>query len=266
MTSAKPPRPTPPQAAAIDIVDVPDAVSMTVAPVTPLPSGRSPVVVPSTSLTAKSASPTPASAPLADPLSRSPRLPTPTEVASRRPTSPGLRSVSQTAPAASSGEKFEHRATIWVPVLSVFALYAFFAGAVDVIGGVLPGVFSSAIWRFGAVGAMAPMLVKPSIGCALVTVILLLADRRRLSMVFMWTQVIAAVCTLIVIPFFVLDAIQVRAVLPDNLSGRVWVMNVGVAVCYFVAAIAVLLTCASTLRRFTREISQKEKEAVPTWG
>lgn len=183
----------------------------------------------------------------------------------RRPPSPGPRSVLPSASTVSDAVTTT-RSTNWVPLLAVFAAYAFFSGVVDVVSSVMPGVFSSAIWRFGAVGAMAPTLVKPGIGCALTTVVLLLSDRRTLSNVFMWLQVFAAVCCLIVVPFFILDAIQVRAVLPDNLSGRVWVMNVAVAVCHFIAAIAVLLTGAWTLRRFTRVTSRKEKETVPVWG
>ncbi len=151
------------------------------------------------------------------------------------------------------------------PVLTVLAAYAVLSGFFDLMGSSVPGVVSNPNWRFGAVGAAAPTLVKPVFGAALATIALIASQRRLLSQLFMWTLLLIALGVLGVVPLFILDGLQVRPGLPSSMSGRVLFVNVAFALSFLVSGVLVLVTCAWSLRRAVRSWTTNENEAVQAW-
>ncbi len=145
------------------------------------------------------------------------------------------------------------------PVIFILAGYLALSGLYDAVGVVSPGRISSTAWRFGVVGAVAPTLVKPVLGLCLASFALLSMNRKLLSIAMIVLQVASAALIAVIIPMFLLDALQVRPVLPENMTGRPFVMNVSIAVAFLVAAIVVQLACARTL--FT---AMRAAQAEPT--
>lgn len=171
--------------------------------------------------------------------------------------------ATQAQPAAASAGPTATR--FLTPVLTILAGYACLSGFFDLMGSAVPGAFSNPNWRFGAVGAAAPTLVKPVIGAALATIALILSERRLLSQLVMWTLVLIGLGMLAVVPLFVLDGLQVRPGLPSSMSGRVLLVNVAFALSFMVMGALVLFTCAWSLRKAVRSWATNENVAVEAW-
>lgn len=135
----------------------------------------------------------------------------------------------------------------FLSVLFFLSGYLALSGLYDAISVVAPGRVTSTAWRFGVVGAIAPTMVKPILGLCIASFGLLSLNRRLLSISMIVLQVALSAVLVVVIPMFLLDALQVRPVLPENMTGRPFVLNVSIAIAFLVSAIAVQLACARTL-------------------
>ena len=150
----------------------------------------------------------------------------------------------------------------WVPVMAVFAVYAIYAGFQESLGNVSSPRLSSPAWRFGIVGQAAPGLLKVMLGVSLATLALLTAERKIASRIVMWLLALGTLALLAVVPFFLLDALEVRPSLPSRMSGKIFAVSVAFAVFALLGATVVMGTCIWSLRGQLRRLKLDNKSLV----
>ncbi len=178
---------------------------------------------------------------------------------------PATAARSGSVPAVAAEAKAVTTSPLWVPVLVALGLLAGVSGLFDMFGSVVPGKLSNPNWRFGAAGALSPALVKPIFGASMVTLALISTQKRLLALLFMGFLSLVALGLVVIAPFFVLDALQVRPGLPEAMSGRLFILNVAFALSFQLLGAAVLVTCAWVLRKATLTMSTGEDSVVRDW-
>lgn len=214
---------------------------------------------------------------LVDAWNDSPAAEPPTAVASEQRVKPIARSTTTTKPSAlpsAGGVKSKVAAAVgvpatggdvtasWVPLLLALAGFAMLSGIWDVIDTTGSGPVGSVTWRFAAVGGSARALGKPLVSCILITMALLSSDRVALAKVVSWTFMLATVLFITLIPFFLLDAFQIRPALSERLSGQTFSVNVAFAVVHLIAAAVVLFRCGWSLRTWVSGRTESVGSAI----
>jgi hypothetical protein len=82
---------------------------------------------------------------------------------------------------------------------------------VDLFTAAWPINVKAVAWRFGAVGLLSGGLVTPTLGVLLSLIVSVLADYKVVTRIIAILSLIAAVLIIIMMPLFILDALQMRS-------------------------------------------------------
>ena len=158
---------------------------------------------------------------------------------------------------------------VWVPVLILIAILLCVSAAYDVLTIYTPGSWSNARWRFAIVGAAVPKMLKVTVAAALMTVAFTFVERRILSNIIAAILALISVALLAFTPLFLMDALQVRLILPTRMAGDVFVANVSFAMALMVLYSLVVFACAVTLRKTSQwlklDLNSPEKVVNREW-
>ena len=112
-------------------------------------------------------------------------------------------------------------------------------------------------------------MLKVTVAIVLVTVAIAFTERRRLSNICAGLLALTSALLLLLAPLFLMDALQVRLVLPTRMAGDVFVANVSFAIALVVLIRLVLFACAWTLRKTAQwlklDLNSPEKVVNREW-
>ena len=151
------------------------------------------------------------------------------------------------------------------PMMFVLGLYSSLAGVHEVLANFSKGDIGNAMYRFGLVGASAPSLFQVMLGVSLFTFAQITSRRRWLSFAMMFAFVVVAIVLLAAWPIFVLDAIQARPALPDNLSGNVLIASAAFVSAFLIGSSVTFGACAWTLRKHAAFLATDKKTIAKAW-
>lgn len=155
-------------------------------------------------------------------------------------------------------------ARLLVPVLAMTALFLFGSTLMNMVIAALPVQWYLATWRYTTMGAISTMLTLPLLAVTLATGAALLAERKLPAKLAVWIMAGVAAAVLVSLPFYLLDAVQVRLSLDSALRGKVFIVAVAKTVILYLGTIAVLLTNAWVLYRAVKMWS-KNDFSVAEW-
>ena len=92
--------------------------------------------------------------------------------------------------------------------------------AVDYLTNVWPVRVSDVGWRYGSVGLLAGFLLTPLFGVLFALGAAIVLEHRLVLRVFSILNVVIAVFLILLIVFFALDVVQVRATIPDDATAE----------------------------------------------
>jgi hypothetical protein len=104
---------------------------------------------------------------------------------------------------------------IVAPAYLVAALLILFP-ITDSVLSVFPPQLGEVSWRFGAVGLFSRALMTPLLGILIANAIALIAGHRRVVRGLAILNGVVCAALFAVVPFFVLDALQMRAIIVDE--------------------------------------------------
>jgi hypothetical protein len=133
-----------------------------------------------------------------------------------------------------------------------------------------PFRIGDARWRYGAAGVMSQSLMTPLLGLLLAVGIAVYLGHRTRARLLAALSTLGSLVTLIVIPLFVLDAVEMRALLPRDQGAPTGSFDVATAAALLkmVAAVIIGLALARGAWVGTRGVvaagrAQSEKQQVP---
>ena len=183
----------------------------------------------------------------------------------RRPAATPATAPVRSAPTVLRGSDVEAVLARWVPVLLAIALYAALSGLHDTLGNLTAPRLGDPRWRFGLVAQTGLALLKFVFCASFLTFALLVSEQRTAARLVMWLMALGAVVLPVVAPFFLLDALQVRAILPSGTSDQRFLVNVAFTLTELVASATVLGTCAWALRGQLRRRTDNRTLVEQAW-
>ncbi len=151
------------------------------------------------------------------------------------------------------------------PLMAVIGLFSFIAGAHGVLANYRDGDIGSATYRFGMVGGAAPSLFPTMLGISLMTFAQITSRRRWMSRLMIVLFVVVGIVLLAAWPIFVLDAMQARPLLPDNLAGNVLIVSAVFVSAFLLGASATCAACAWVLRKHAAFLATDKKTIAKAW-
>lgn len=145
---------------------------------------------------------------------------------------------------------------LFVPILAALAVFMAGSGLMDIVLTALPPKPYLTSWRYSTVGTVSSLLLAPSIAVTLITAVLLLAERRVLAKVVLWLFAIVAFTVLVMMPFFLLDALQMRSSLASELQGKVFYIAIAKTSALYGGFVLVLLAGSYALHRAIKQWSE----------
>ncbi len=121
-------------------------------------------------------------------------------------------------------------------------------------------------WRFVAIGVLAPNLLVLCIGNVFITAAAMRASRPVWGWLWMIYSTVSAIAMLLLVPLFILDALQIRPILPPTMSGRFLIMSVVKNIFAYVGAGALSILCAITTRRALRVERERAAATLRAWS
>lgn len=145
---------------------------------------------------------------------------------------------------------------LFLPILAALAVFTAGSGFMDILLTSLPPKPYLTSWRYSTIGTVSGLLWAPCVAVTLITSVLLLAERRVLAKIALWIFALLAFSVIVMMPFFLLDAMQMRPSLAGDLQGKVFYIAIGKTSALYGGFVLVLLAGAYVLHRAATQWSE----------